>query len=443
MLPLLLLSLLLVRESGALTPIQCRDPDVGGSAQNVDRKFMVLGSENGGGAGLGNILIFYPAAYYFAAITGRDIIISDQSIVGAMCSIVHCGFPFVSQVSLAFPEILTPEALANADNIKSEDFLRFMEGSRQITSKVVRAAGYQSKTDWFLWFNTTVHCVQRLTGCDLGDVGCAERHAFQRLVRGPFQSHLSAEEEKRIHGVPDMLKHALLTLPHAYAPRLDAAVHLRPQFHHFEQQASVDDPQYRKEVAEFLNGSECRDVFQAMESRLVELVDAARPRIAADAVEAGAVVVEGVVTKAVAPFYVYLAADNQEVKQAFFEKISANQLLAARVKVMQVQSRGVMHAKNLARLKEATSNEGLLDLVFDWYALSLANTVLAWRKGGVSMLSTFVLSAQRLSGTTERTDVRSGKGIGTRGYQLQSTKRGGLTWDFFWMFSFLEDFQIR
>ena len=47
---------------------------------------------------------------------------------------------------------------------------------------------------------------------------------------------------------------------------------------------------------------------------------------------------------------------------------------------------------------------GLLDLVFDWYALSLANVVFAWRKGGTDMISTFVHSAQRVSGTTERTD---------------------------------------
>ncbi len=52
-----------------------------------------------------------------------------------------------------------------------------------------------------------------------GDIMCAERHAYQRLVRGPFKSTLTADEEKRIHGVPDAFKHAILTLPHQYAPR--------------------------------------------------------------------------------------------------------------------------------------------------------------------------------------------------------------------------------
>ena len=48
-----------------------------------------------------------------------------------------------------------------------------------------------------------------LLGCDLGDVGCSDRHAFQRLVRGPFKSALTLAEESRIKGVPDHIKHAV------------------------------------------------------------------------------------------------------------------------------------------------------------------------------------------------------------------------------------------
>ena len=32
-------------------------------------------------------------------------------------------------------------------------------------------------------------------------------------------------------------------------------------------------------------------------------------------------------------------------------------------------------------MKQLSNNEGMLDLVLDWYALSLANTIYAWRKG--------------------------------------------------------------
>lgn len=43
------------------------------------RKFLVI---TGVGAGIGNFLIFFPAAYYFAALTGREILIADDSLIG-------------------------------------------------------------------------------------------------------------------------------------------------------------------------------------------------------------------------------------------------------------------------------------------------------------------------------------------------------------------------
>lgn len=416
-----------------------------------------MGSEGAGGAGLGNILIFYPAAFYFAAFTGRDIIIMDNSIIGEMCQIVNCGFPFVSQVKLAFPDIITDQALRSIEDVKAGDFQSFIEGGRAMPSRVVRSAGYISKSDWWVYFNTTVHCVKRITGCDLGDVMCAERHAYQRLIRGPFKAGLTAAEEKRIHGVPDNLKHAILTLPHAYAPRLDAAVHLRAQFNHFEQQANIDDPAYKQEVWDFLNGTESKSVFAYLEDRLIDLVNEAHAAKVADskAASAGTTASEGsAVATTAAPtttdtavgpaevVYIYVAADNEDVKTHFINKLLANPSLKDKLKIMKVETKGVFHAKNMARLKDATQNDGLLDLVFDWYALSLANNVLAWRKGGTNMVSTFVHSAQKVSGTIERSNNVNGNGIGTRGYQLIRTKNGGLRYDFFWAYDFLEDFKI-
>jgi hypothetical protein len=150
----------------AVHPIVCRDPDAGGTAQNKDRKFLILGSPgaDAGGAGIGNLLIFYPAAFYFAAFTGRDIIISDKSVMGEMCNIVNCGFPFVSQLSLAYPSILNEQTLAHVEEVKVSDFNAYMDEKKQIEAKVVRAGGYQPKSEWWVWYNTTVHCVKKITG---------------------------------------------------------------------------------------------------------------------------------------------------------------------------------------------------------------------------------------------------------------------------------------
>jgi hypothetical protein len=44
----------------------CRDPSSGGGHHDIlNRKFLVI---SGQGGGIGNYLVFYPAAYYFAAI---------------------------------------------------------------------------------------------------------------------------------------------------------------------------------------------------------------------------------------------------------------------------------------------------------------------------------------------------------------------------------------
>lgn len=428
---LVLLFLAQLSLHSSLSPVKCRDPDVGGTAQNKDRRFMIIGSEDSGGAGIGNLLIFFPAAFYFAALTGRDIIITDHSVLGEMCNIVNCGFPFVSQLSAAFPHVLNASSMASAETLRFGDFLKHFEGSHRVEAPVIRAGGYQSKSDWWVWFNTTVRCVSRITGCDLGDVMCAERHAYQRLIRGPFKAGFTEQEDKRIFGVPDYLKHALLTLPHSYAPRLDIAIHLRAQFHHFEQQTNTDDPAYKKEVGDWLNSTECSSIFVSLKDRIFERFKHLRPGMNISAENAG---------KDFEPVYVYLASDNEEVKDAFSAYLLGHHV-AQNIKVMKVESQSIYHVKNFAQFKKATNNEGLLDLVFDWYALSLANVIYAWRKGGTNMISSFVHSAQKLSGTTERSDNGNGRGIGTRGFQLVKDKRGNLRFDLFWAYSFVEDYE--
>eukprot|EP01031_Cornospumella_fuschlensis_P027819 gene27819-33595_t len=359
-------------------PIVCRDPDVGGTAQNMERKFLIFGTDDSGGAGLGNMLIFFPAAFYFAALTGRDILIADGSVLGEMCRIIHCGFPHLKYIAPAFPRILTEDAIQSAEMLKFQDFQRYMEGSRKADSKVVRATGFLPKSDWWIWFNFTVPCVTRITGCDPGDVMCAERHAYQRLIRGPFMSSFTSKEEARIIGVPTYLKHSLLTLPHSYSPRLDIAVHLRAQFHHFEQHTDVSDPAYKQEVQAWLNGSECEQVFSQLKDQLLHSVAALR-----GAKEKSK---EDSKSKDKDPVYIYLASDNEDVKDAFVYMLGNTTKILDQALVMRVDSPSIYHIKNMLHDNVENKADGLLDLVFDWYALSLANTIYAWRKGSTNMI---------------------------------------------------------
>lgn len=263
---------------------------------------------------------------------------------------------------------------------------------------------------------------------------CADRHAYQRLIRGPFRTSLTQREEERISGIPDHTKHAILTLPHSYAPRLDVAMHVRAQFEHFEKSSDINDPEYKKEVATWLNSTECHDVFHEFVERALEL-----SKQSAD------VNTSNPDWERVEPFYIYLASDNEEVKDALSSKLKAYHDSKYKIRLMKVETKFIHHVKHFDKLKEATNGEGILDLVFDWYALSLSNVILAWRKGSTGMISTYVQSAQRVSGTTERTNLYAplGQGgIGSKGFQLVKHRRGYLYWDNMWIYGFAEDYRL-
>ena len=96
------------------------------------------------------------------------------------------------------------------------------------------------------------------------------------------------------------------------------------------------------------------------------------------------------------PVYVYLAADNEDEKDRFHNLQMSKPEFSDKMKIMRVETKFIFHVKNLARLKSETENDGLMDLVFDWYALSLANNIFSWRKGSTHLVSTFVHSAQKV-----------------------------------------------
>ena len=422
--------------------IICRDPDLGGQhppEQIFHRQFMTFGCEECSGAGFGNLMIFFPAVYYFAALTGRDLLIFDNSILGELCKIITCGFPMVSEMSLAYPSLLGPDKLRGIKKVKALDFHKHFDGSRPLHEPLLRGDGYMPASDWWVSYNRTAHCIRKLTGCKLGDVSCAERHAFQRLVRGPFRSQLTPQEESRLEGVPKHIKHALLSLPHAFAPRLDLAVHLRTQFNHFEKQSDINDPSYRREVDDWLNSTEGLRVFDDIEEMIVYELQQTVLANRAAARARGGIELDSPGLQDNDPIYIYLASDNEEVKDAFALRLLKKHK-ELNLNIMRIETKFVVHAKDLKTLKDETKNEGLLDLFFDWYALSLSNIIVAWRRN-TNMVSTFVHSAQRVSGNTEVTNTSApvGHGIGTRGMQLSYARGGRTKWGQMWVYSLLDE----
>lgn len=139
----------------------------------------------------------------------------------------------------------------------------------------MRADGYKELSGWYVDYPHADECIAMITGCSARDVSCHDRHALQQLVKGPFKTAFSAEEEKKIIGVPTNFKHGIMTLPHVYAPRLDAAVHLRCQFKHFEWLVGKEDnmwKEYVKEVDEWLYSKDVnkgQGLFKEVEQKIM------------------------------------------------------------------------------------------------------------------------------------------------------------------------------
>ena len=147
---------------------------------------------------------------------------------------------------------------------------------------------------------------------------------------------------------------------------------------------------------------------------------------------------------------IFISADCDQVKHYFIDKINhyfslpVNQLVQNQtiaVKTLFVATKMIYHGKHIHEIQNLTHNDGYIDLVLDWYCLTLSRIMLTWRKAYVP--STFAFSAQRMSGTLERTNRVTGKGIGTMGYFVNRHRHSGaLYFVSFFMPGFLEDYAM-
>lgn len=446
--------------------VNCRDPDLGGGSHAAfdhshNRKLLLV---HGEGAGIGNFLVFFPAAYYFAALTGRDIAIMDKSLIADMCKIIVCGFPLESEMYAAYPYLRQYKDGVEGGKVPQyvSHFLSPVEGEH-LGSVIVRADGYKHIGGWYMNLHENItNCVRYITGCQDDDDHCHDRHALQRLLRGPFKSALTAQEERRITGVPKNLKHAILSLPHAFAPRLDAAIHIRCQFSHFEMSVGRDDGKMWDEYVQtrdtWINSTEYdhehggQRVFKLLTEKLMKEVPMLYRKAATEREEAKRRLHQFRSTlplperrrlgQLLSPetgdkdqkLYVYITSDNEEVKERM--ALYLEQHATEPVAVMRVINSGeIAHAKNAVFFRSVANHTGPIDLTLDWYALSLSSVIFSYRRG-TAQLSTFAQSAQHMSGNKERSDYHKaiGHGMGSVGMQLwfQSTANGWIDhWKYF------------
>ena len=233
-----------------------------------------------------------------------------------------------------------------------------------------------------------MRCVERLTGCSPNDFECADRYAYQTLIRGPFL----IKTTDRIHGLPHHIARAILNLPHSFAPRFDVAVHLRCQFNHFEKFIPASDAGHTNETNTWLNSDEKRIIFPMIKQKIVDVIRSQREQLKIP-----------LNTTA----YVYLASDNEDVKKNLTAELRRVHVENSDVnssgfelKVVRIEAGQIHHVNGMPLADELADLYGtLFDLVFDWYALSLSKVIITWRRDckGLLRFSTFAQSAQLMA----------------------------------------------
>ena len=199
--------------------------------------------------GIGNYLIFWPAVFWYAVFTGRSVVIGD-GIMSEFCYHLNCGLHgFQSKSAMILANLY--ENTTSPRNMGNFQLIQHLQGNQAfVHANTVRGDTNSPATEWWSFFSFAGRCVSKLSRCAVGDVGCAERYAYQRLFPGPFQ-HLPLDIEQHIHGMPAWYIELIKTTPHAsitLSQRISACFHIRREFMHFENGSDPSDPLYLQEV---------------------------------------------------------------------------------------------------------------------------------------------------------------------------------------------------
>ena len=129
--------------------------------------------------GIGNYLVFAPAVFWFAALTGRNVVIGD-GIMAEFCSYVNCqlnGFKTKSELFYSGRYDNTSTLIS----VGRHQLIKHLEGQGDLmNARNVRGNTKVPATDFWLWIPFAARCVKRLSNCvAVGDVSCSERCAYQ------------------------------------------------------------------------------------------------------------------------------------------------------------------------------------------------------------------------------------------------------------------------
>jgi hypothetical protein len=342
---------------------------------DADRAFILFSPPGAYLTGIGNLLVYYPAAYAFAVLTGRDFAIHDNSIFGKLCKVYKCGFPMVSTLKSRYPQLSAKSAVKNTYAMH----LHFT-GEKNITELVVDASGYMQHHSMGLYaVPHAAECIASISQCRLRDFACYERFALQQLLVGPFTPESQELLMKRITGAPGGFVAKMVSSPIGQAPHADIGLHVRIQSQNLEKNLTVTNESAIKLVLHSPGG------ITFMENLVLEL-----KRYFSDPSSHW---FERVSKLQRAAPVVYVSCDVQPEKAVLMRYLhnNSNTIFPGGNIHFLHHTNAVIHTKFL--LTGTELYDSFLDTVFDWYMLAHSDTLYLYRNS--ALLSTFAESASR------------------------------------------------
>ena len=181
-------------------------------------------------------------------------------------------------------------------------------------------------------------------------------------------------------GLPAHEFQQFLAAPYLSLPRFDAGVHLRAQTKTLEDKAVKNHTQFALDMHHY------HKIFQAFERTLSHRFFVQSP------------VLFNVTSAALTGAWprIFISCDDVDVRDAFVRGLLNRSDSMGRFLPVFVNASSIKHIKHIS-FDDTTPDQGLVDTAFDWYALSLARVIFAWRTGFSSVVSTFMQSATSVS----------------------------------------------
>lgn len=312
------------------------------------------------------------ATYYFAAITGLDILIEDDSALGIACQHIHCGFPFRSEYF--------PDDYVGSDNrpveFDEENILTYFLGEVDTSSAdCIILDGFNGGERCWSEFDPSGDCVKKLSNCYDTDpdryASCVNGYAISQQFPGPMKILEDDSDPELLVGFDKSseLFHApfqQLTKP----PLIDIAIHVRMEFNVFESMSKENTSLYASEVSDWMASGHHKKLLSALTSQVISVINS-NSKINSHSDQR--------------IYTVYIAADNAEVKNNLFnhiQRVVSQAIIDLKVpltlNIMMLNVSNLVHVRrhNITPL----DSRNKFALIFDWYALATANSLLAWSK---------------------------------------------------------------